>query len=283
MRVKSGDIRFNTNFEVDTGGGGLGIIDSLGTSLDVRAHTVIVAGGECRSVTQALNGDSVIRSAEADSTGVAGELAVGDVVRGLGTDQEPITAKDGVGGERWSLKRRTSEHPEIHVRKIQVPNLEDVEESAGVKTGLLVDGSQQGGLGTLVWQQGGSEVEFQTFSDLVLELNLTAKHVRGRPGLGEGETVVLEAVFRLEVTGDSSLGIPKESDLEGHGGRRGGLDFERGSVNGVILAKEVVGGLPEVLQPKKRVKNETGVNFRDGIPSRRVELVEGEPFGFRSQ
>jgi hypothetical protein len=51
-----------------------------------------------------VNGDSVVGSAEADSTGVTGEATLGDVVSGLGTDEETVATKDGISGECWSLK-----------------------------------------------------------------------------------------------------------------------------------------------------------------------------------
>lgn len=66
---------------------------------------MIVAGSERRPVAQAVEGNGVVRSAEADSTGVTGETALGDVVRSLGTDEESVTAEDGVGSEGWSLKQ----------------------------------------------------------------------------------------------------------------------------------------------------------------------------------
>jgi len=145
-----------------------------------------------------------------------------------------------------------------------MPNLEDIKESAGVKTGLLIDGSQQGRLGAFLRQQSSSEVKLQTLGNLVLELNLSAKHVRGRPGLGESETMVLEVVLGLDVAGDSSFGIPDQSNLEGHTGRRGGLHVESGTVDGEILAEEVVGGLSEILKAEKRVRGETeGVSGRN--------------------
>ena len=127
-----------------------------------------------------------------------------------------------------------------------------------MKAGLLVDGGQQSRLGTLLRQQSGGEVELETLGNLVLELNLGAKHVRGRPGLGEGETVVLEVVFGLEVAGDCGLGVPDESDLEGDTGRRGGLDVESGAVDGEVLAEEVIGGLSEVLERKKKTREKGG-------------------------
>jgi len=42
-RVKVG---LGTDFEINTSGGSLGIIDSLGTGLDIRANTVVVASSE---------------------------------------------------------------------------------------------------------------------------------------------------------------------------------------------------------------------------------------------
>ena len=80
MDVGRGDLRLGSNFKVNTGGGGLGIIDSLGTGLDIGAHTMVVAGSERRSVAQTVEGDGIVRSAEADSTGVTGEATLGDIV-----------------------------------------------------------------------------------------------------------------------------------------------------------------------------------------------------------
>jgi hypothetical protein len=168
-------------------------------------------------------------------------------------------------------KTETSEHPRGHTfAGGRSPDLEYVKGSTGVKARLLVDSSQQSRLGTLLRQQSGGEVELEALGNLVLELNLGAKHVRGRPRLGEGETVVLEVVFGLEVAGDSGLGIPDESNLEGHAGRRGGLDVESGAVNGEVLAEEVIGGLSKVLETKKtRQKRE------DGRPQDRNTFQEG--------
>ena len=92
--------------------------------------------------------------------------------------------------------------------------------------------------------------------------------------------MVLEVVFGLEVAGDESVGIPDESDLEGHAGGRGGLDVESGAVNGEVLAKEVVGGLSEVLNGKKDALERGRGTGWIAIPSRKAEQVGGEPFGF---
>ena len=105
MGVGRGDLRLSTDLKVNTGGGSLGIVDGLGTSLDIRAHAVVVAGSESGSVAQAVEGDSVVGSAEADSTRVTGKTALGDVVRSLGTNKESVTTEDGVGSECWSLQK----------------------------------------------------------------------------------------------------------------------------------------------------------------------------------
>ena len=137
-----------------------------------------------------------------------------------------------------------------------IPDLEDIKESTGVEAGLLVGAGQQGGLGALLRQQRGRKIELQTLGNLVLEFNLSPKHVRGRPCLGEGEAVVFVVVLGLEVAGDSGLGIPNKSNLEVHARRRGGLDVKSGAVDGEVLAQEVIGGFSEVLKAEKRVRNE---------------------------
>lgn len=97
-------VHLGTDFEVNTGGGSLGIVDSLGTSLDIGAYAVVVAGSECGPITQVVDGDSIVGSAEANSTRVTGEATFGDVVRCLGTEEESVTTEDSIGSECWSLK-----------------------------------------------------------------------------------------------------------------------------------------------------------------------------------
>lgn len=123
---------------------------------------------------------------------------------------------------------------------------------------LFVGARQHSGLGALLRQHSGSEVDPRALGDLVLEFSLGPKHVRCRPCLGESETAVLVVVLGLEVAGDGSLGIPDETDLEGYARGRGGLDLKSGAVDGEILAEEVIGGLSEVLEAEKRVRNKAG-------------------------
>ena len=104
MGIEKGYVRLDANLEVNAGGGRLGIVDSLGTSLDIGANTVVVAGSEGGSIAQAVDGDGVVRSAEADSTRVTGEAALGDVVSSFGTNEESVTTEDGVGSKCWSLR-----------------------------------------------------------------------------------------------------------------------------------------------------------------------------------
>ena len=48
--IERRNLRLGANLEVNTGGGSLGIVDSLGTSFNIWAHAMIVAGGESRPI-----------------------------------------------------------------------------------------------------------------------------------------------------------------------------------------------------------------------------------------
>lgn len=56
-------------------------------------------------------------------------------------------------------------------------NLEDVKESAGVETGLLVDSSEQSRLLAAVGKERGRQVELQTLGKVVLSLHLSAEDI----------------------------------------------------------------------------------------------------------
>lgn len=70
---------------------------------------------------------------------------------------------------------KTKTEPETH--------LEEINDGTSVQAGLLVDGAQDGGFLSLGWVQGGSQIEFKTFSDLVLEFDLGTEQVGGSPCL----------------------------------------------------------------------------------------------------
>ena len=69
---------------------------------------MVVAGGKGAEVAETVDGDSVFRCVVANRSGVARDLAIGDVVRGLGTKEEAVAAKYGVCGDGGSLNEGRS-------------------------------------------------------------------------------------------------------------------------------------------------------------------------------
>ena len=65
---------------------------------------MVVAGSEGAEVSETVEGDGVFRSAEANGRGVAGDLALSDVVRSLTTKEESVAADDGISGEGRALQ-----------------------------------------------------------------------------------------------------------------------------------------------------------------------------------
>src|SRR5690348_4100130 len=103
MEGKRNDSRLGTNFKSNATGGSLAVIDSLGTSLNIGAHAVVVARRKELEVAETVEGDGVLRGTVAESSGVLGDSASLDIVRGLTTKEEAITANDGIGSEDGSL------------------------------------------------------------------------------------------------------------------------------------------------------------------------------------
>jgi hypothetical protein len=64
---------------------------------------VVVARGEGVEVIETVNGQGVLRGIIAESSGVAGNFALGNIVGSLGTKEEAITTEDGVCGEGGTL------------------------------------------------------------------------------------------------------------------------------------------------------------------------------------
>lgn len=146
-----------------------------------------------------------------------------------------------------------------------------------MEAALLVDGAEDGGLGTLLGGEGGGEVELETLGDLVLELDGVAEDVGGGPGLGDGEAVGLVGPLALDVAGDDvGLAVLVAGDLEGDVGGGDGLDLERGAVEGVLLVQEVIGGLAEVLWGLSEPSCSSSGTMDS--PSRRGERAGGETF-----
>lgn len=268
-RGGSGHVRLGADLEVDVLGGALGVVGGLGAGLDVGRHAVVVARGEEVEVVQALEGDRVLRRAEADGRRVARHLALGDVVRRLRAEQEAVAADDGVRGEGRALQR---DQRRICGADGSCAYLEEVEERAGVQAGLLVRGRDQRGLAGAVGGERGVQVELEALGKVVLRLDLGAEEVGGGPGLGEDEAVGLVGVLGLQLAGDSlGLVILAAGDLEGDVGRGDSLDLEVGAREVVVLAQQVVGGLAEILRVAKAaqqsvlaVSDDARRTFQDG-------------------
>ena len=98
---------------------------------------------------------------------------------------------------------------------------------------------------------------------------MVAEDVGGGPGLGKGETVDLVGPFALDVAMDDiRLGIAGSLNLEGNVGGGLGLHLERGTVEVVILAEQVVGRLAKILlkvsEREIKYNNEGIKTFQDG-------------------
>ena len=89
-------------------GGGLGVIDGLGTSFDIRADTVVVARSKSAQVTKTVEGNSIFWCAKTNRGVVTGDLALSDVVGSFSAKEEAVTANDGISSESWSLRVRKS-------------------------------------------------------------------------------------------------------------------------------------------------------------------------------
>ena len=62
-------------------------------------------------------------------------------------------------------------------------NLEEINRSLSVNSGVLEDGGDDGTLSVLLRVESGSEVELEALSEVVLELNLSSEDVGGGPDL----------------------------------------------------------------------------------------------------
>lgn len=80
-----------------------GIVHGLRASLHVGVDAVVVARGERAEVAETVEGDGVLGRAVTDGGRVFRDLALGDVVRRLSTDEEAVAADDGVSGEGGAL------------------------------------------------------------------------------------------------------------------------------------------------------------------------------------
>ena len=124
---------------------------------------------------------------------------------------------------------------------------EEVGSSSGVKTRLLIDSMEDSSLVVLLRVQRSVQIKLETLSELVLDLHLGFEDVGSGPSLGEGEAVLVVEILGLNVSNNSiRLGLAT-LDLEGYTGGRLCFNLERGAVEIIVLAKEIIGRLAEIL------------------------------------
>jgi hypothetical protein len=245
---------------------GLGIVESLGTSLGIAADTVVVAGGESIAAVEGVEGDSIVGGVVTEGSSETGDIALSDIVGSLTTEEEAVTTDDSIGSEGGTLNKMSTK---IHRNGTTGTHPEDIEESARVETRLFPDGGQRSGLGSLLGGQSGVEVNLDTLGNLVLDLKGVAEDVGGSPGLGESQAMLAVGQLGLNVARDGvGLRVTVASDLEGDVGGSLSLDLKRRAVEGVVLAEQVVGGLSKILKNRFEYMNkfdtENARTFQEG-------------------
>lgn len=223
-----------TDLETDTlGGSSLGVPGGLGTDLSDGVDSVVVGSGENGQRVGGQDGGGVDGGGVTNGSGVLGHLGVRDVVANLGTGNETIVAKSGIGGDGGAL--------------------EEIKESSSLERGLLEEERELSVLGTGRGDERSGELTLKTLSKSLVDLNLGVENVGGGPALGDGDTVGLVGVLGLEVTGDGAVLLGRLT-LGDKGDTVGGLglDLEGGSSKVVVvLGEEVVGCLGNVRESKR--------------------------------
>lgn len=220
-------VRLRTNLEVNVARS-LRVVRGASAGLNVLVHAVVVRSTVRGEVAESVQRDSVLRGMVASSQVVAGQLLVLGVVRGLSTKEEAVTAHHSV-----SRSKRTLEH---------------VQELARVQAWSAVGEGDQGILGLLLRHKRRNHLELETLGEVVLRLNMIAEHISRRPGLRESQTLLTVLPASLQVTTDvRRLVVVETQHTERHTRWRASLDLESRAVDGVVLTKDVRGGLTEVL------------------------------------
>ena len=259
-------VGLGTDLEVHVAGS-LRVVGGAGAGLNVGIHAVVVRGAVGRQVAESVQRDGVLRSVEASSQVVAGQLLVLGAVGGLGTEQEAVTADHGIGGQQRAL--------------------EGIHKVAHMHTGRLVGERHQGVLRLLLRHERRDHLELQALGDVVLQLNVVAEHIGSRPGLRESQTLLAVGPARLQVAADGRrLVVVQTQHFEGHTRGRARLHLQGRAVDRVVLTKDVGRGLTEVL-PAGRHGNRHGdvrmdamVEEHSGVGSGQcVPCWQHPPFG----
>ena len=121
-----------------------------------------------------------------------------------------------------------------------------------MKARLLVGRTEEDRLCVLVGVDGGCGVELEALGNLVVELDLVAERVVGHPGLSDGQAVGLVGVLALEITrNETRFRVTVSVDLEGDVRGSRSFNLEGGTIEVVVLAEEVIGGLAKVLYARR--------------------------------
>lgn len=89
-------VHLGADFEVHAVGRRGRVVDGFCAGFNVSVDAVVVGCREETHVAQAVNGDSIIWGAVAESSGIASDSAVVDIVVGLGTQKDTIAGQDNV-------------------------------------------------------------------------------------------------------------------------------------------------------------------------------------------
>lgn len=104
----------------------------------------------------------------------------------------------------------------------------------------------------LLREQRSAQIKLKSLDNLVLEFDLGFEHVGGRPSLGENDAILEVGVLSLDIPGNVGVLGLVAGNFEGHARGCLGLDFERGTVEMVVLAQKVIGRLSEILNFVRR-------------------------------
>lgn len=110
-----------------------------------------------------------------------------------------------------------------------------------METALLVNCAEDSRLRTLLRSKRGGKIELKALGDQVLELDLVAEHVVGRPRLGDSEPVDFVSPLALNVPGNVVFYVAVTLNLERDIGRGLRLHFQRDTVGVVVLEEQVAG------------------------------------------
>jgi hypothetical protein len=114
------NVRLRANFKCNAATGSLYIVDSLGTSFNVLADTVVVASAEDIAVAKTMQSHSIFGCAVANSSSVASDGTFLHVKGGLGTNQEAVTTDDTISGDSGPLvldNRKGEKVAHVHSRR----------------------------------------------------------------------------------------------------------------------------------------------------------------------